>query len=583
MGILTRERTVWRDNGQSVGTSQVATILKRLAALLKNMRTYEPDSPVITKSFGILLTSLTQFLKNNESLTLLVREDTLAYGDSVCYSCADKHDSVAFALFRDGIRLITFRSGLSPCEVQDFVWAVHEARKADPYQADLVTILWEKDLAHIDYRAGDAYLEDNERQKIEELARKCTERRAHDKPGHGTLTAEFIFNEMGLSITQEGTSLGRQSKSISEMDTQNFIREILAEDETNLLKRCSDICSEIAYTADTDEMFNSVVSLLGRICERLVSSGDFLSACCIISELRLLASEDDTAVARRASIIDTISWLGEGRIIRSIGGQLCDLTESRLDEVFAYLALMTPTAVGPLCDLLAESEQKGVRYLLCRAISIVARTDTDSLRRMMLDHRWYVVRNMVMIAGMIGSAEVMPLLRLVSSHREPRVRKEVARSLGRIRSEGSLDILRDLIRDENKSVRRAAITATKEVGSDQAVSFLETLILDKAFGKKPQDEKKEIMITYGSLGGQSFELLKSIIAGDLKGHDDETRASAVYGMAMIDAGGCLDFLRGLTGAAETLIRHAAAEALAEVEAYQDVKGYHEERVGTQSQ
>jgi HEAT repeat protein len=546
------------------------------------MRTYEPDNPVIKKSFSILLNSLKRFLDENESLTLLVREDTLAYGDSVCYRCADKVDSLAFALFRDGVRLITFRSGLLPSEVEDFAWAVHEARKADPYQADLVTILWEKELAHISYRAVDAYLEDKERQKIEELARKCTESRVLDDPGRGSLSHEFVFNELGLSISHQPSSRERESKPISEMDTRNLIREILEEDETNLLSRCSDICTEIAYTADTDEMFNSVVSLLGRICEGLVSSGEFLAACCIVSDLRLLASEEETSAARRMSIMDTISRLGEGRTIRSIGSQLCDLTESRLEEVFAYLALMTPTAVVPLCNLLAESEQKTVRYLLCRAISIVARTETERLRHFMLDHRWFVVRNMVMIAGMIGSQEVMPLLRSVSSHREPRVRKELARSLGRIRSEASLDILKDLLEDENRSVRLAAITATKEVGSDQAMSFLESIILDGAFNKRPQDEKKEMMITYGSLDRRSFELLRSIATGDLRGYNDETRACAVYGLAVTDACGCLDLMRDLTKATETPIRYAAAEALAEVDAYQDVKEYHEEGVSTQS-
>jgi len=572
VGTLAKERSMSRDNNQSAGTSQVETILKRLAALLKNMKTYHPDSPVITKSFGLLLSSLTQFLKDNESLTLLVREDTLAYGDSVCYRCGNKVDSVAFALFRDGIRLITFRSGLSAREIHDFVCAVHEARKADPYQADLVTILWEKELVHIGYSAVDTYLEDTERQKIEELARKCTESRADEKPGGNVLSPEFVFNELGLSITPEDPSPARQSKPISEMDTQNLIREMLEEDEANLLKLCSEICTEIAYTADTDEMFNSVVSLLGRMSELLVSSGDFLSACCIVSDLRLLASEEDTSDARRASIMDTISRLGERGIIMPLADQLCELTESRLEEVFAYLSLMTPTAVGPLCDLVAESEQKQVRYLLCRAISIVARTETDCLRRFLQDHRWFVVRNMVMIAGMIGSSEVIPLLRLVSSHREPRVRKELARSLGRIRSEASIDILRDLLRDENKSVRLAAITATREVGSDQAMSFIETIILDKAFSKRPQDEKKQIMITYGSLGEGSYELLKSVVAGNLKGYDDETRASAVYGVAVTGAGGCLEFLESLTGATETPIRHAAAQVVAEVEAFQDVKG-----------
>jgi HEAT repeat protein len=291
-----------------------------------------------------------------------------------------------------------------------------------------------------------------------------------------------------------------------------------------------------------------------------------------VSDLRLLASEEETSAARRASIMDTISMLGERRPIRSIGDQLVGLTESRLEEVFAYLALMAPTAVKPLCDLLAESEEKKVRYLLCRAISIAARTEPDRLRPFMHDQRWFVVRNMVMIAGMIGGPAVIPLLRLAASHREPRVRKELARSLGRSRSEAGLDILRDFLQDEDKSVRLTAISALQEIGSDQVMSLLETVMLDDSFGKRPGDERREIAVAYGSLGSESFDLLKSIITGEVTGYDDETRGSAVYGMAKIGTGECLDFLKGLQGAAGSATRQAAAEVIADIEAYKDFKG-----------
>ncbi|MGD8627734.1 MAG: HEAT repeat domain-containing protein [bacterium] len=553
--------------------------MKRLAAVLKNMKTYEPDSPVIEKSLEILMTSLTEFLSESESLTLLVKEDTISYGDSVCYRCEDKTDCLAFALFRDGIRLLTFRRGLSAREVREFARAVNEARKADPYQADLVTILWEKDLANIGYRAVDAYLEEDERQTIRDLALKCTESQSEKEPEGGILSPETVFNELGLSIDGKTASAGRRPRSVNEMDSRDLIQEMLEEDETNLLKRCSEICAEIANTSDTDEMFNSVVSHLGRICESIVSSGDFLSACSIVSDLRLLASDEETSAARRASIMDTISMLGERRAIRSIGDQLGGLNESRLEEVFAYLALMAPTAVKPLCDLLAESEEKKVRYLLCRAISIAARTEPDRLRPFMNDQRWFVVRNMVMIAGMIGGPTVIPLLRLAASHREARVRKELARSLGRARSEAGLDLLRDFLQDENKSVRLAAISALQEIGSDQVMSVLETVMLDESFGKRPKDEKREIAVAYGSLGMKSFDLLKSIITGEVTGYDDETRASAVYGLAKIGNGECLEFLKGLRGAAGDSTRQAAAEAIVDIEAYQDLKGYHAERTG----
>jgi hypothetical protein len=332
-----------------VGTANdadVARIVRQMATVLKNMRTYRANHPVLQKSLKAVHGSMTSFLERNQSLTLLVKERDLLYGSSVVYTSDDKMDSLAFSLFKDGVRLLSFREGLPPRELHRFMNALNDARDADPYQADLVTILWEKDLAYISYRAVDAYLEEEEKQKIEELVQKSTdERQPEPSPGDEVPDDEFFAKELGLSMKQKAGRARRRHTRLRESEVRRIVREILDEEDQSILRRCSEICLEILSLEPRDDTFNRVVSFLGRICDWLASSGDYLSACTIVSDLRSMASQEELAEASRSSILDTIETLGESRKIRHLGEQLEQVSESQAEEIYAYLVLMSP-AVG---------------------------------------------------------------------------------------------------------------------------------------------------------------------------------------------------------------------------------------------
>jgi HEAT repeat protein len=546
---------------RSTREADVTAMLKLMATTLKNVKTYRQNNPVLKKSFSMLYESLRLFLAQNESLTLLVRENDLIFGHSVVYASVDKMDSFAFALYKDGIRLITFRDGLSRRELRDFLAAIHEAKEVDPYEADVVTILWEKDLANITYRAVDAYLESDEKKSIEELARKPG--RQYLGPGRASVvpSSDFFTKEIGLSPEETAPASAKDKLQMDEAEARNIVRDILEEDDESILRRCSDVCLEIIKSAPRDDTFNRVVEFLGRICDWLVSSGDFLSACSILSDLRALAGQNDLASPRKASIMDTISKRSESRKIQQIEEHLHNLSDAQSEEIFAYLALMSPVAVEPLCDMLAASEVRKVRYLLCRAISILGRSELDRLRPYIHDERWFFVRNVVMILGMMATPQAIPILKLAASHPEPRVRREVARSLGKLRSPDGHDVLKVLLEDGNKMVRLASLAALGDIGGSRAKRLLENLISDRSFGRKSLDEKTETFRTYGGLGDETFEFLEAVVTGRKGNFDDRTQASAVFGLARIGTAKVTEMLKRLTNEGAGAVRYAASEAL----------------------
>lgn len=552
-----------------VKEKQVESILAQMAAVLKNLKTYERSHPILEKSFNLLGLGLFRFLDENESLTLLVREDALIYGNVVVYENTNRLESLAFAFYRDGIRLISFLDSLSQEDLWKFLVALDEAKSANPYEADLVTILWENEISGLRYKAVEAYLDDEEEKAIQELADSCSDNPIEPRPGDLTLGPAFFINELGLSprgsIEEPSTRLGH----ITESESSSVVQEIFQEDDHSLMKRCSAICLELAGSAESDEMFNSIVGFLGRICDWLVDRGDLISASSILSELRTMVGEEEDISPRRATVQDTISRLGETKKIERVAAYLADPDKTRLDEVFAYLAMMEPAAVRPLFDILADSEVRDVRYMLCRALSIVARNEPDRLRLFLLDRRWYVVRNAVTILGLIGSAEAIPSLGPATRHNETRVRRECARALGRIKDPATLAILADLAGDEKDVVRLEALQAIGKVGITHARSFIEECIKAKTFEKRTLEEKQEIFKVYGAAGNSSLDLLHAAAKGDIPRLGEKTRVAATQGIATVGTAESLDVLNQLKAGSAGAVASAAAEALSGMDAYRD--------------
>jgi HEAT repeat protein len=95
--------------------------------------------------------------------------------------------------------------------------------------------------------------------------------------------------------------------------------------------------------------------------------------------------------------------------------------------------------------------------------------------KMLEDQRWYVVRNMVTILGGIGAPEGLRALVRLSRDPDSRIRKEVARVLGRPGLPGSAETERHLLYlldDPDMAVRLMAISAAASSRSSRVLDAM---------------------------------------------------------------------------------------------------------------
>ena len=551
--------------------ARVRTLMRQMVTLLKTMATYEPGHSVFEKSIDMLYTSLKGFLEEHETLALRIRKKEIAFGDQVVYVPIGRSDAFIYPLHRDGVRELTFNKDLTKEELTAFATTLVGAKETDPYESDLVTALWERDLANITYEADDVYLERDESEGIERLGEEVKTARDQQRETAGTQPAEFLLTELDLA-SNAGASLEREVESLGEEDIEKFRLEIAAEDDSALLEKSSSICLEILESTSREDVFRRTARFLGEICDWLVSVQKFMPVCSIISDLRSISERPGVPESTREAIADLIRKRGERDRLLEVDAYVEHLTDAKMEELFCYLGQMEPIAIKPLCQMLAEAETRRVRYMLARAVSIVAKDSVEDLEPFLKDDRWYVVRNITMILGMIATEGTLPYLKQVVRHDEPRVRREAARALGRVKSAEGLPALKGLIQDENKMIRLAAFSAAGVIGGDEARVFLEEVALDPAFETKATDEKRRIMEVYGTLGNGSVEFLSAYIDGKHGAVSDNSMACAVYGLATAGGPKAKKTLQQLLEGGEGPVKYAASEAVSMLEGKMNVTG-----------
>jgi len=142
----------------TVEVERVAAICGHLHRAYRDLRFYPHNHPVPRKTVCELGESLQRFVAEEGELKLEVEEDRLIFAEESVYAHAETRDNLAFIMFRDGVRAVSFHSGLETEEIEALVGCLARADELLASDQDLLTAFWEEDFAHIDYLAADPFV-----------------------------------------------------------------------------------------------------------------------------------------------------------------------------------------------------------------------------------------------------------------------------------------------------------------------------------------------------------------------------------------------------------------------------------------
>src|SRR6266498_3694774 len=137
-------------------------VIQALLKAKKAVRMYPENNPVYKKTIEDTLSKFSDVFGLRDELNLRMRQNEILLDSEQVYFNAEKEDNIALFFFKDGLRELTFKKGLSQGELEDFLRIIALDFDREAVDDDVVTLFWEKDFENIKYIADEALLTEEE-------------------------------------------------------------------------------------------------------------------------------------------------------------------------------------------------------------------------------------------------------------------------------------------------------------------------------------------------------------------------------------------------------------------------------------
>lgn len=524
----------------------------------KILRMYPQNNPIYIKTIEDSFNKFDDFFTYQDTLRYAFRQNEILYDAEQVYENTEKDDNLALFFFKDGLREITFRKGLSINEMEDFLRIISMDFEREVLEDDIVTLFWEKDFENIQYVVDETFLaddeEDYESQAMSELEEK------HQDPDNLLQAYEDAFKQEDvkeIAVVQ-----------IIEDELQALFTE-LEDDAQDKIGKLNDILFEIFINSGKKDEFTDVASSLIASVEYAIGKGNLDAVRNLMLRLRQLTARQDLDDDMLFQAKRVIYFTGSEKVVTALGeildsGQ--EIDEKLLDE---YIAHLEKNAILSFIKILGELKTIHARKIVIDALITLGPKDIMALTKGLNDPRWYVTRNIIYILRNIGDKRAVEHLLKTVQHTDIRVKKEVIRTLGELGGSNVLVALRNCLDDKEIQVRIAALKALSNISAEAVKKMLMDRIIKKDFKDKSFEEKKEYFTTLANWKDREvLEFLvrimkkRSLFGGSKL---SENKAAAAHCLGLIGNKKVLPLLNKHKNASNKLLKEYAYTAIKRID------------------
>ena len=548
--------------------SQVAELFQTVVKALRAFQMYLPNNPVHQRAALNVKAAIAPVWNAVDELVLAVGETELKWEEEVVYSQIHKAESLAWTLYKDGMRVLTIRKGAEEQELVDFLELLNRVRFL-PSEAgdDLMTLLWERDFQLIHYHFIDFFGEGDLLEGSLEVV------------GGGAETAAATAEERRGQVQEEAPPRPKGIVDIEDFDSTLYFLE---EAEINYIaQQVEEEYTRDARQAALNGLFDlmelqpesavrlEIIGILEMLFPNLLNKGEFRTVAAVMRETRHVASRvKDLTEEQRQRLRDFEIRLSQPAIVTQLVQSLDEAAALAADEdVTEVLRELRPTALGPLIDALPRLANSSVRGLLEATVDRLATAHPTEAMRLLREPPGDSLPAVVALCGRLTLQQAVPGLGELISHPDPAVRLATVQTLEKIGTPGALTHIDRAIEDDDRAVRLAAVRVVGARGYKGALRRVEAVVMGKAVKELDLTEKMAFFEAYGAIAGPpALRTLSALLLprGLLKlKQSSETRACAAIAIGKIRTPEARDVLNQAADDKDLVVRNAVNRALRE--------------------
>jgi len=519
--------------------------VNQFARTLKTCRLYDGNNPTVVRFRADLHVATARLVEQHGAVQLrFTADDVTCEGESL-YAARSREDNLALPFYRDGVRGLTLTRGIEARECDVLVDALLQVTGQNFSEDDLVTLLWEAALAHveIDYVPSEGEVGAGGPSGTAEGAGPLlpwpTAGGEESGDGGPSMTAaapdgaavepESPAGHLSRSddwnagdLTVEIEAGYEELEALSASEVKRFQAEFAAEHDVGIVTATVAIAHAYLKSGISEDDRAELARFLPRVLRQAISHAGWLEAREALLLLRECKSREWNAETFAQELLQPIS----------VAGAVEKLDAQPDDAVQNFIALareLGEPGVDWLNLVLAESQVRKNRRALAEAIAQLCRDRPERLAPWIADPRWYVVRNVVHILGWIGGPQIVGLLQVALRNPEPRVRQEVIAALGQVELRYARPLLIKLL-DGGDSRQFCGVLHMLSAARDVATTrLLMGFLQAPEFENRPLDERQAIYSALGSTAGDAAvaELEAELHKGNWLSRNQEAHRAAI--------------------------------------------------------
>jgi HEAT repeat protein len=542
--------------------SQVSELVTAMSKALRAFQMYLPNNPIHQRAIQNVRAALKPVWAATDELVLKVAETELIWDEQVVYRQINKGESIAWTLYKDGMRELTIYRGAEDEELPRFLETMNKARfLATDAGDDLLTLLWALEFESIKYHFIDFFAEGG-----------------GELPGpSGAAGGTGSADERKALIAEEAAAKAKSMIDFEEIDsTLYFLDEqeisYLANELEDEYKRdvrgsALNVLFDLMETQPEGGVRDEVLGVLEQLFPNLLTSRDFRSAAAILRETKLLKEKASNLRMEQMHRLDGfVVRLSEGAVLGQLLQSLDEASGLGLESHAAdVLTALRATALEPLVSWLPNLSSDPLRKMIEQVVDKLASNNTVEVQRLLRTPDSQALPGIVAICGRLQLHQAVPAFTEVIGHSDAAVRLAAVQTLGVLGTPGAMTLLERALDDSDRQVRVAAVRAVGSRGYKGALKRIEGVVIGKSTKAMDLTEKMAFFEAYGAIAGaNALKALGGILLqrGLLKMKEPpETRACAAMALGRIKTPEARELLQKAAEDKELVVRNAAARAL----------------------
>jgi len=556
----------------------VADLLRQLDKTVRLHQLYPSGNPTYLKALEALREAFRTVWAQADEIALQVTETQFTWHDAVVLDEEEKaSDSLPWTLFKDGVRQVTFSAGFEDEEIHALLDIIPKVRRAQDFEDDVLTLLWEEDFAHLSYRYIDTVTSEGAPMDPSALPGRWPATATVREDARSAVDAARRRAEESASAAVDAAM---QAALLPDSDAerarlaamQHLDSAIAAEYDANLRRDTCDALLDIFELQRDPKVRAEIVRHLDAMMLHLLTARDFAGIAGLLRESAVAVGRAPAVTAETAEAFTHLADRVSDPALLGPLLELVDTAEARpsLADVSSLVAQLHARALGTLFWWAAESRHKDLRLVYAAAADQLAEVSHEELVRLIQSEQTPVALEAMQRCALLNlDAALAGLMRQLGHAEEPR-RLAAVSAFAIMATPRAMSALERALADAGPQVRVAALKVLTHAKFRPVLPKVAEIVKGRDIRDMEANEQRAWFELFGILcGDEGVPWLKGQLVGPpgffKRKSDPETRACAAAALGRVNTPLAREALQAASSIDDPLIRRAVRTALGRAE------------------